>query len=131
MQFKYLVIGAAAALGLSLCGQAAYAGAVSPGGAAGAETQAAAQQSGSLTLVRGGFGHGGGGWGWRGGGWGWGGPYFWGAPYCYPYGPYAPYCGYGYGYYGGPGWYGYGRGLYGHRGRYGHGHPGYRHYHHK
>ncbi|MFY9639890.1 MAG: hypothetical protein WAK07_03150 [Rhodomicrobium sp.] len=117
MQLKYMVIGAAAALALSVYGQAAKAGAVSPSGAARVETQAATQQSGSLTLVHGGWGHGGGwgrgGWGRGGWGWGWGGPFFWGAPYCYPYGPY---CGYGYGYYGGPGLYGYRRGWYGHHG---------------
>jgi len=107
MQLKYLLIAAAAMLGLSLCGQAAYAGAASPSGVAGVEKQAAAQTAGALTLVRGphgGWGHHGG-WGrggWGRGGWGgwYGGPY-WGG--CY-YGD--PYCGYPYGYYGG-GW-GYG-----------------------
>ncbi|MGO9174361.1 MAG: hypothetical protein ACLP7P_20680 [Rhodomicrobium sp.] len=126
MQVKYLLIAGAAMLGLSLCGQAAYAGAGSLSGVAGIEKQAATQTGGELTLVfrRGGWGHRGWGGRWGGGGWGWGAPWVYGAP-CY-YGD--PYCGYPYGYYGG-GW-GYGGRYYrGYRGGYRGGH-GHMHHHH-
>jgi hypothetical protein len=135
MSIKHLLIAGAAALGLTLAGQAASAGAA-PGVIAGIAKQATAQDGGSAVKVH--MHRHWGGWhrGWRGGYYGgWGGTYYWGGPSYWGCSPYDyPYCGgYGY-YYGGPRYYRhyyggpryYYRG-YGYRGGYG---GGWRHHHH-